>query len=366
MIDRIPSRPFVSICVPTYNGGKFLRECLASVQAQTLQDFEVIIVDDDSQDDSVVIAQEFARNDARFRVQRNPQRLGLVGNLNHSLELSRGTWIKFLFQDDALEPECLKALTEGCERQQCGFGFCRRNFLFADDVAPEVREYFTRHQALIEKNFNGRLEPLAFARLCADTPEINLLGEPTAVIFHRSILEKFGGFKPLLIQLCDSEYWMRIGSNVGVAHVPERLATFRVHGRSATMENFSRRKYRSDYLDPLIIRYLILRDGNFKNIRRMLYRQRGHLSVWWRFIQHAHHARAIARAKPGTMVDGTQEMKEWNEVARALPGLRSLAVAGVVVVPLQHFLSRCGLSRLLNRFRHSETSARQQLPQEKI
>lgn len=356
------SGPKVSLCVPTYNGGKFLRECLASIQAQTLADFEVVIVDDDSTDDSLAIAGEFARADARFQIHRNPRRLGLVGNLNRSLELSRGTWIKILFQDDTLEPDCLQALTDGCERQQCQFGFCSRNFWFAAEVTAEVRDYFTRHQAMIGEKFSGRMDALAFARLCAAAPETNPVGEPTAVIFHRSLLEKFGAFNPLLIQLCDAEYWLRIGGNLGVAHVPERLATFRVHGQSATTENSIKRKYRADHLDPLIIRYLILRDRNFQNIRRMLCAQTGRFTAWWRLVHQAHRAWAIARSQPATGQGRIPEMDEWNDVARQLPGLRSLAWAGRLAVPLQYVASRAGLFRRRNKFHPGGPPAQPHFP----
>ena len=73
-------RPAVSICIPTFNGAKYLRECVDSVLAQTHPDFEVLIVDDCSSDDSVAIAEDYARRDSRVRVSVNDRNLGLVGN----------------------------------------------------------------------------------------------------------------------------------------------------------------------------------------------------------------------------------------------------------------------------------------------
>lgn len=92
----------VSICVPTYNGSAHLHQTIESARTQTFGDFELLIVDDDSSDDTFAIAAEFARIDSRIRVHRNSQRLGLAGNWNRCLELASGEWIKFLFQDDYL------------------------------------------------------------------------------------------------------------------------------------------------------------------------------------------------------------------------------------------------------------------------
>jgi len=166
--------PLVSICVPTYNGGEFLRDCLASIQAQTLGDFEVLIVDDDSQDDSYEIAAGFASRDPRFLVHRNPNRLGLVGNWNRCLELSRGTWIKLVFQDDLIESHCLERLVESCGRHKRTFAFCDRNFLFDDSVDDATRDAFRRHQAMITEAYEKEdyADAGQFARICAQRPGV--------------------------------------------------------------------------------------------------------------------------------------------------------------------------------------------------
>jgi glycosyltransferase involved in cell wall biosynthesis len=103
-------KPLVSVCIPTYNGAKYLKECLDSVLAQTFTDFEVLIVDDKSSDETLSIAQEYATYDPRFRVIQNECNLGLVGNWNRCVELAQGEWIKFIFQDDLIEPACLERM----------------------------------------------------------------------------------------------------------------------------------------------------------------------------------------------------------------------------------------------------------------
>ena len=95
-------KPPISVCVPTYNGMKYLRECLDSILVQSFENFEVIIVDDQSADGSVDLLSEYAAQDERIRVFRNPQNLGLVGNWNRCLDLASAEWIKFVFQDDLI------------------------------------------------------------------------------------------------------------------------------------------------------------------------------------------------------------------------------------------------------------------------
>ncbi|HLJ75313.1 MAG TPA: glycosyltransferase family 2 protein, partial [Thermoanaerobaculia bacterium] len=92
--------PGVSICLPTYNGSRYLRECLASALAQTHGDFELVVVDDRSTDETMDIIRDVAHADSRVRVFENDANLGLVGNWNRCIELSSAPWIKFVFQDD--------------------------------------------------------------------------------------------------------------------------------------------------------------------------------------------------------------------------------------------------------------------------
>lgn len=107
--------PYVSVCIPTYNGGKYIRECIESILVQTYSDFEILIVDDKSSDETIEVVEEFAKRDKRIRIVRNQQNLGLVKNWNRCVELSEGEWIKFLFQDDLLAPDCIEELINACQ-----------------------------------------------------------------------------------------------------------------------------------------------------------------------------------------------------------------------------------------------------------
>ena len=98
--------PRVSVAIPTYDGAAHIAACVESVLAQTLEDFELVVVDDASSDRTIEIVRGF--DDDRIRVIENEERLGPEGNWNAALEHSRAPLVKILAQDDALRRECLE------------------------------------------------------------------------------------------------------------------------------------------------------------------------------------------------------------------------------------------------------------------
>jgi glycosyltransferase involved in cell wall biosynthesis len=96
----------VSVCIPTYNGAEFVAKAIESVLAQTFADFELLVIDDSSNDATVDIVRSFT--DPRMRICRNEKRLGIPGNWNRCLSLARGEYICLFHQDDIMLPENLE------------------------------------------------------------------------------------------------------------------------------------------------------------------------------------------------------------------------------------------------------------------
>lgn len=246
----MPSR--ISVCVPTYNGEAFLEECLAGLAAQTFEDFEVVVVDDCSSDTTVAIAQQWAARDGRFSVHVNPVNLGLVGNWNRCIALARGEWIKFMFQDDLIEPQCLEAMLAVGD-QSGGFVACSRSFVFEEPCDPSLPDLYDRHRLAVEAIFTPTttLSAEAYSRIKCDRMDINIIGEPTVTMIRKDLFDRYGLFDPMLVQICDSEMWTRLASNVGVTFIPEHLVAFRVHGASATGANRGR-PFRGVIIDGIV------------------------------------------------------------------------------------------------------------------
>jgi glycosyltransferase involved in cell wall biosynthesis len=100
----VAEAPLVSVIINAYNVEPYLRECLDSVLAQTLRDFEAIVVNDGSTDATGKIAEAYARRDARIRVFHNERNLGIPATINRALALSRGELIAKLDADDVSMP----------------------------------------------------------------------------------------------------------------------------------------------------------------------------------------------------------------------------------------------------------------------
>ena len=111
-------KPFVSVCVPTYNYGHFLRDCIESVRAQTLSDWELIICDDCSTDETSELVKRYAAIDSRIQYIRNEQRLGMNRNLKRVADAGRGQYLKILCADDWLAPTCLEVLSGLLDKHQ--------------------------------------------------------------------------------------------------------------------------------------------------------------------------------------------------------------------------------------------------------
>lgn len=109
------ANPRVSVLVPAFNAEAFLEECLDSLAAQTLQDIEVICIDDGSTDATLPIFERYAERDGRFTILSKPNS-GYGDSLNQGLERARGEWVTILESDDFIEPGAYEAMVAAGER----------------------------------------------------------------------------------------------------------------------------------------------------------------------------------------------------------------------------------------------------------
>ena len=109
----------ISIALAAYSGERFIRQQLDSILNQTLSDFEVIVCDDCSTDNTLRILQEYASKDARFKVYQNAENLGFKKNFEHILSLCKGEFIAFCDQDAIWEPDHLEILYKNIGENDC-------------------------------------------------------------------------------------------------------------------------------------------------------------------------------------------------------------------------------------------------------
>jgi glycosyltransferase involved in cell wall biosynthesis len=130
--------PLVSICIPTYNAGEFFEDALQSALAQTHTHTEIVICDDGSTDNTVEIVEKYQKQHAHIRLIKNEHNLGMVNNWNKCIEESKGEWIKFLFQDDLLQKDCVQKMLDGCNHYNAVVGLCARDFIISENASPQL------------------------------------------------------------------------------------------------------------------------------------------------------------------------------------------------------------------------------------
>jgi glycosyltransferase involved in cell wall biosynthesis len=214
--------PLVSICIPTYNHGRFLAESLRSAVAQTYADIEIIVLDNDSQDNTEVVVASVAASDSRIRYVRHSRNIGLVGNLNACVQLAQGKFVKILCADDTLEPECVSAMLNAFHDQPtASLVGCARIVTDANLSALRIARarinlcVISGDEMLAECFFYG-----------------NRIGEPTAVMFRRA--DALRGFNERYQALVDLEMWFHLLRKGNFVALPQTLCRFRTHAGQAT------------------------------------------------------------------------------------------------------------------------------------
>lgn len=212
--------PTVSVCIPTYRGATHIGAAIESVLAQSYTDFELIVIDDNSPDDTAAIVQGYL--DPRIRFLQNPGNLGPQGNWNRCLNEACGKYFKLLPQDDLLAPDCLAkqvAILDQDDAQRIALVYCARTIVDAQDRPLMVRGYSGGHTGIVNAQ--------NLIRHCLRRGT-NLIGEPGSVLFRRQLANSVGLFDASIPYVLDLDYWFRLLLKGDSYYLPEALASFRV------------------------------------------------------------------------------------------------------------------------------------------
>jgi glycosyltransferase involved in cell wall biosynthesis len=213
----------VSICVPVYNGARYIAETLRSALAQDFTDFELVISDNASTDDTADIVA--GMHDPRIVYDRSPRNVGAVGNFNRCLELARGRYLKILCADDLLYPSCLSrqvAILEQDQHRSIALVSSTRDII---DTASRIR-WHARPTGLSGRH--GATEAIR-SSVRSGT---NIFGEPLTALFRTEQGRQAGGFNPAYSFCLDLDFWFRLLALGDVYHIQEPLSAFRVSATS--------------------------------------------------------------------------------------------------------------------------------------
>jgi glycosyltransferase involved in cell wall biosynthesis len=220
MLENSTRNPAVSVCIPTFRGATHIAATIESVLAQTYTDFELIIIDDNSNDHTINIVQKYT--DSRIRLFQNFDNLGAQGNWNRCLTEARGKYLKLLPQDDLLSPDCLAkqvAILDKDFAQKIALVFCARMIIDARNRPIMERGYSGRHSGVISAKM--------LLRHCLRRGT-NLIGEPGGVIFRRQLAASVGPFDGSIPYVIDLDYWFRLLLKGDPYYLSEALVSFRV------------------------------------------------------------------------------------------------------------------------------------------
>jgi glycosyltransferase involved in cell wall biosynthesis len=211
--------PAVSVCIPTYRGAAHIAETIESALAQTFADFELVIVDDASPDETREVVARYRDPRVRYVRERNA---GVEENWNRCLRLARGRYFKLLPHDDLIAPDCLArqvAVLESDRDQRLALVFCARRIIDSRSRAVMTRRY--------PRSSGGVIPARAAVRSCIRSGA-NLLGEPGGVLFRTALAQRVGPFDASLRIVTDLDYWVRLLLHGDAYYLPEKLASFRV------------------------------------------------------------------------------------------------------------------------------------------
>ena len=171
--------PMVSIIVPVYNASKTLRRCVDSVLKQEYTDFELLLVDDGSRDDSGTICDEYAGKDPRVRVIHKAN-AGVSAARNDALDQARGEYLQFLDSDDWLSPDATRLLVRTAQETQC-------DLVIADFY--RVSGERVSHKGEIDEE--GVMSRETFAAYMMENPADYYYGVLWNKLFRRKIVEEY-------------------------------------------------------------------------------------------------------------------------------------------------------------------------------
>lgn len=214
--------PKISVVMSVYNGERYLKEAIESILSQTFSDFEFVIINDGSDDNSENIIKTFDDK----RIQYFPkEHSGLINSLNFGLEKARGEFIARFDSDDVSLPNRLEKqfnfLVQNPENVLVGTHAIKINesgentgeFIYPPISWKEIKKYSLRHNPFIH---------------------------PT-VMFRKDVLEKVGNYRNFKYAE-DYELWTRLIYKYPCANLPEKLLKYRIHSEQVTKKsNFKMR-----------------------------------------------------------------------------------------------------------------------------
>ncbi|MER2998311.1 glycosyltransferase family 2 protein [Pontibacter populi] len=207
---NMTEKPLVSVLMTAYNREKYISEAIESVLASSYDNFELIIVDDQSKDNTVVVAEKYAKVDPRIIIYINEINLGDYPNRNKAASYAVGKYLKYVDADDKINTDCIEIMVKMMEEfPEAGYGIC-----------PAEKNP--------DKNFPYELTPVE-AYTYQYFRNIGVFNRsPLCAIINRKAFELVGGFINKRM-VGDYEMWHKLSLHYSVVIIPQGLVWYRNH-----------------------------------------------------------------------------------------------------------------------------------------
>jgi len=217
------ANPLVSVLITAYNREKYIAEAIESVLASTYKNFELIIVDDCSKDNTIKIANDYAEKDGRVKVYVNEKNLGDYPNRNMAASYATGKYLKYVDSDDLISKDGLSVMVAAMEKfQSVAIGM----MWVYDDNLKEAK-LCTPEMALYEYFINN----------------LWLLVGPSGCIYSTIIFKNSGGFSGKKY-VSDFEFNLRMASQYPIVKIRNGLISYRTHDQQQGQEKGHSKTYR--------------------------------------------------------------------------------------------------------------------------
>lgn len=201
----------VSVILPVYNGEKYLVDAIESVIYQTYNNWELIIVNDCSTDNSINIAKYYSTKDSRIKVYSNNKNLKLPRTLNVGFSYATGEYFTWISADNLFKPLALEYLVKSLEENEDAA------MVYADFDAIDSEGNFIRKM--------NRLSPQYIVTQ-------NICG--ACFLYTAKVAKRIGDYDNKLFLAEDYDYWLRIYKNAKIIHLEKNLYKYRLHSESLT------------------------------------------------------------------------------------------------------------------------------------
>lgn len=217
-MEERKTSPAVSVALAVYNGEAFLPETLDSVRAQTFQDYELIVIDDGSTDNTAAIVNDYAAHDARVRVFRQPNR-GFVTTCNEALQRARGRYVAHLDADDLAHPERFRLQYEYLEAHPQAVVVCSDFYQLYPSGVRVLCQLPRADDELVQR---------LFAANCI---------AHSSIMMRTAAARQVGMYSPDWNTVEDYELYFRLQPLGQIHNIPQALTTWRVHEQSISAQH---------------------------------------------------------------------------------------------------------------------------------